>query len=282
MLVSIAILTNNREKYVLEAIRSAKNQKVSCEIKIEIVVLDNASSDNTRARIREHYPDVKLLATHKNLGCPGGRNILYANCAGDVIVNLDDDGQLDEGVVQGACNIFLSDQSIWVVGFRQVDNSLPKVQRDKKIIEVSTFSGGLSAFKRIIFDRVGFYPDDYFLLAEEEHMALRIIDVGGTIVYCPHLVMFHPPGQSTDSRWDYLRCRNALFNIVELYPFALCIIYFLLRAGSYLFKSIPRGSFFKCLSAVFVALSSFGIRSKKPVSVKTIKKYKKLNRKPLF
>lgn len=276
MLVSIAILTHNRERQVSRAISSAKKQIVSEGITIEIVVVDNASTDNTMPSLRAEHPGVKLIKTHRNLGCPAGRNILYANCAGDVIVNLDDDGELAEGVVQGAVDIFRSDPLIWVVGFQQVNNSSSHAQDGQSTIETTSFSGGLSAFRKVMLDRVGFYPDDYFLLAEEEHLALRIINAGGRIVYCPHLVMYHPPGQSPGKRWDYYRYRNCLLNVVELFPTQLCIPCFILRAGSYLTQSVGRGTLGQCFAAITVALVALATRSRKPVAVETIRKYRRL------
>lgn len=278
MLASIAILTNNRERQVLRAIHSAKKQIVSDGVAFEIVVVDNASTDNTLSCIRAEHPDVKLVRTHRNLGCPGGRNILYANCSGEVIVNLDDDGEMGDGVVQGAVDIFRSDPTIGVIAFQRVETSSRQVTEDQATIDVSSFSGGLSAFRRDVINRVGYYPDDYFLLAEEEHLAIRILDAGLRIVYSPHLVMIHPIGGSHDERWDYYRYRNSLLNVVELFPAVLCAPFFVLRMGSYLAQSLTRGMFKQCLAAIVAASAGFATRTRRPVAVATIRKYRRLRR----
>jgi GT2 family glycosyltransferase len=273
--VSVAILTHNRASDVLRAINSAKAQENTVGLAVEIVVVDNASEDDTSERIGSEHPDVKLIRTHRNLGCPGGRNILYANCSGDVIINLDDDGELGAGVVRGAVELMESDPSIGVIAFQRIETFPPaEGHLEPKVVEVTLFSGGLSAFRRDMLLGVGYYPDDFFLLFEEEHLALRIIDAGYRIVYAPNLLMKHAfSSGSGGRRWDYYRYRNGMLNVIDLFPLSLCLPFFFLRAGSYLMRSIPRGTFRQCATAIAVAGVGIFTRTRKPVGVKTVRAY---------
>jgi GT2 family glycosyltransferase len=282
--VSVAILTYNRASDVLKAINSAKAQKDTAGIEVEIIVVDNDSDDDTSERIRSEHPDVKLIRTHRNLGCPGGRNILYANCSGDAIINLDDDGELDFDVVRGTVELMESDLSIGVIAFQRVETfSSNQRHSEPTLTDVPLFSGGVSAFSRKMLTQVGYFPDDYFLLAEEEHLALRIIDAGYRIVYAPNLLMKHAyVSGSGGERWDYYRYRNALLNVIELFPISLVFPCFSLRAGSYLMRSISRGTFRQCVVAIVVAGGGLFVRARKPVSVGTVRKYFTARRRPVF
>lgn len=105
ILVSVAILTYNRRAEVLEAIRSAFDQDLPAD-QYEVVVADNNSSDDTVHAIAEKYPQVRLIRLPRNVGCPEGRNFLYANCRGKYIVNVDDDGSLARNSLVSIVDIF--------------------------------------------------------------------------------------------------------------------------------------------------------------------------------
>ena len=71
-LVSIQILNWNRAEDTQIAIQSALNQTYE---NIEIIVIDNGSSDDSVSLIRKKFSDIKLIELEKNFGCPGGRNL---------------------------------------------------------------------------------------------------------------------------------------------------------------------------------------------------------------
>ena len=64
--------------------------------RLEVIVVDNASTDGTSAMIRETFPEVKLIETGRNLGAPGW-NAGFAVARGDYILILDDDAYLESG-----------------------------------------------------------------------------------------------------------------------------------------------------------------------------------------
>ena len=278
--VSAAILTYNRRNCVLKAIESVYEQETIQST--EIVVVDSASSDGTADAIATQFPAVKLIRLPQNLGCPGGRNHLYANCSGDYIVNLDDDGCLCEGNLRGVAEIFDAHPDVGVISMPRVETEgcAGKGKPLEGLVETSSFSGGLSAFRREMLNKVGNYPEHYFLIAEEAHLALRIIDAGYRIVYAPNLPMRHPAEavNSGDVKWDFYRFRNQLLVVLELFPAWLCRKYVLLRLGSYLVISVRRGTILSYLHAV----ADIGLRwpaimrRRKPVSPNAVHKYLQL------
>jgi len=253
--VSIGILTYNRREAVLRAIRSAYEQDID---DVEVVVVDSNSSDGTIDAIRAAYPDVKLIRLPRNLGCPGGRNHVFANCEGDYIVSLDDDGFLAEGALPKLIDVFDSDEKIGIVALRQCYVDEPDDGRivGAGALDVGTFHGGVSAQRRSMLEQIGYYPEDFFLYAEESYLALKALDAGWRIVAEPSIVMWHPrlgPSGGSGTKWDYYRFRNRMLVVTRLFPGWLMLKYLILRMGSYALASLRRGSpiqFIRALSHV--------------------------------
>jgi hypothetical protein len=241
--VSAGILTFNRKDAVLKAIQSVYDQDWP---ELEIVVVDSASTDGTADAIRARYPDVTLVRLPRNLGCPGGRNHIYANCTGDYIVNVDDDGFLGAGAIRHVVAAFEADPQVGVVALRLSYTDDPQGGRviAAQPQEAGLFWGGVSAFRRSMLAQTGLYPEDFFLFAEETYFALRVMDAGYKIVSCPDAVMWHPSvGSSGGTRWDYYRWRNPLLVVARLFPGWLAAKYLCLRSCSYLLASLKRRSF---------------------------------------
>lgn len=81
--VSIVIVNWNTQKLLLDCIASLINETKLCNI--EIIVVDNASSDNSIKAVREKYPDVHVIENNKNLGFAKANNIGIKKCKGKYI-----------------------------------------------------------------------------------------------------------------------------------------------------------------------------------------------------
>ncbi len=277
--ITVGILTRNRKEAVQKAVQSALDQDVE---DVEIVVVDNHSDDGTPEAIRARFPEVRLICLPRNLGCPGGRNHVFANSTSDYIVNLDDDGYLGEGALRRVIECFGADPSVGIVAMRRCcPGEDARLEAEETCAETSEFGGGVSAFSRNMLHEVGDYPEDFFLLGEEADLAIRAIDAGYKIVYHPGIVMWHPDPKVTGSgagRWDYLRYRNSLLTVLRLFPLWLMLKYFLARIVSLGIYSLRRRTFHKYLAAVAAACCRLPgiLASRKPCRAAAIRKYFKL------
>ena len=279
--ITVGILTYNRREAVLKAIQSALNQ---CSPDMEIVVVDSNSQDGTAEAVREQFPEVKLFCLPRNLGCPGGRNHVYANATGDYIVNLDDDGWLGEHAIERVMETFESDPTIGIVCMHQCfpkEESPAKEENKGSVTEVGSFRGGVSAFSRVMLEDIGFYPEDFFFFKEEEYLSIRAMHAGYKIVVRPDIIMWHPRIQASNSRsgsLDYYMFRNPLLVVARLFPGWLIAKYLILRVGSYTLISLRRGTFHKHLAAVASVLWRLPstLLTRRPCSTEAIRKYMRL------
>jgi len=93
--VLVIVLNYNKKDLVLECLASLQKQSYS---PIHVVVVDNASTDGSRAAIEKHYPSLDLLCNGRNLGAIGGRNAAFAYAKRkyefDFVLFLDDDAEV--------------------------------------------------------------------------------------------------------------------------------------------------------------------------------------------
>lgn len=275
--LSVGIVTYSRQEAVLRSIQSVYDQGID---DIEVIVVDNNSQDGTGDVIRKRYPSIKYIRLPKNVGCPSGRNHTFSNCTGDYIVNLDDDGFLEQGTLELIEKAFNEDSTIGVIALKLCYTDQPDLSRASGEIgeDAVLFYGGVSAFRLKMLEEVGYYPDDFFQYHEEADLSLRILETDWRIVARPDIVMWHPRvgggGGAKGTAWDYYRFRNALYIVTRHFPGGLFIKYFLGRLVSYFVVSIKRGTFIHYLRAVFSVLADMpqALRNKR-LKAETIKRY---------
>ena len=105
------------EKYLPSVIAA-----MSGSTRNEIIVVDNGSDDGSAQFVREHFPQVRVLALEHNLGFGGGSNAGFQAAHNDIVVLLNSDMRVDRNFLQPlldgfdddntfavSCQIFFSD-----------------------------------------------------------------------------------------------------------------------------------------------------------------------------
>lgn len=114
--VSVIIPTFNRENYLYQAIESALNQDYP---NMEVIVSDNASTDNTQESIKKYFVDsrFKYFRNEKNLGMVGNqRRGLFEYSCGDWGLVLDSDDYLcDNSYISKAVKLIEENKNVVLV-----------------------------------------------------------------------------------------------------------------------------------------------------------------------
>jgi glycosyltransferase involved in cell wall biosynthesis len=108
-LISVVIPTKNRGQRLIKAIDSAQNQY---GINLEILVVDDASLDNTEAIVRaleKNDPRIRYFRHSKSLGGGAARNTGIKNAKGSLVAFLDDDDEWREDKLLIQTNLLKSD-----------------------------------------------------------------------------------------------------------------------------------------------------------------------------
>lgn len=282
LLVSVAIVTWNRSAEVLRAIESVYKQSYRS---IEIVVADSASSDNTVEKIKKQYPEVKIIQLHRNMGCPEGRNIAFANCSGEIIFSLDDDAWIAPATLNYCLDKFKQDSSLGVVTCNVVEPNNDLIKNEKDFY-CNCFQGCAFAIKRKVLNEVGYFPSDYFRQGEETDLSLRIIDKGYSMIFCKNAIIYHERSivNRNDKLFMFYSTRNDLYTIIKRYPLYLIPFAILWKIIIWNLAGIRKNSLHFTLLGSMSALLLFPkiIYKREPVSLNTIKKFVFSRRKILF
>ena len=104
--ISIIIPTYNYGHYIRYALHSILEQLKDSDLDVEILVIDDCSTDNTRQIIEQYsqYPFVKVIVNSQNLGPAKSRNKAIAQASGQYIIFLDADDMLTAGSLRAIVN----------------------------------------------------------------------------------------------------------------------------------------------------------------------------------
>lgn len=196
--VTIVILNWNGKEDTLECLGSVVAVEGDA---LDVIVVDNGSTDSSVEAIQGRYPDITLLETQKNLGYAGGNNvgIEYALRRGaDFVILLNNDAVLATDAIErwietheamgsepvlGAKIYYLDNPGVvWYAGgeYREESITFAHVGRDEidkgqyeGVVETDYVSGCALFASAKTFREVGLLDDNFFLLYEETDWCFR-------------------------------------------------------------------------------------------------------------
>ena len=87
--LSIILVSYNTVAYITRALASVYQETL--QTPFEVIVVDNASTDNSLAVLRQQFPQIKLIESNQNLGFAGGVHLGVAQAKGDYLLLLNPD-----------------------------------------------------------------------------------------------------------------------------------------------------------------------------------------------
>ncbi|UII25519.1 glycosyltransferase family 2 protein [Fulvivirga maritima] len=213
-LISIIALNYNQLKVTCEFLESTKQLKYS---NYEIIVVDNHSLENPEAHIKQHYPEVKVVRTEKNLGFSGGNNRGIKIAKGDYYFVVNNDTEVTPDLLDHLLAPFLEDDSIGIVCPKIKYYDQPDLIQYAGYTKINTFTGRNKAIglkekdqgqhdtpgftnyahgaamlvKKEVVEKVGMLPDEFFLYYEELDWSNRAVKAGFKVYYNPKGIIFH-------------------------------------------------------------------------------------------
>jgi glycosyltransferase involved in cell wall biosynthesis len=179
MKASLVITTKNRRDDLRRAIASAVRQTEP----LEIIVLDDGSSDGTADMVSQEFPEVRLVRSATSNGLVAQRNLGAVLSSGDLIFSIDDDAEFSTPNVVAQTIGDFSNSRIGAIAIPYVepkksDRCFQCAPDTNGIWVTASFRGTAYAVKRDVFNRVGGFRTDIVHQGEELDFCIRLLAKG--------------------------------------------------------------------------------------------------------
>ncbi|RZL45753.1 MAG: glycosyltransferase family 2 protein [Pedobacter sp.] len=247
--VAVVILNWNGKKWLEQFLPSVVASNYN---NLEIIVGDNASTDDSIAFLKTFYPQVTLIINDQNYGFAGGYNEVLAKVNADYFVLLNSDVEVPENWIRPVIELMQSDEKIAVAqpkikyqkhkelfeyagaagGFmdlhaypfcrgRIFDEIEQDVNQYDTDIDVFWASGAAFFIKSKVWKEVNGLDADLFAHMEEIDLCWRLKNLGYRIVCCTTAEVYHVGGGTLDAGnpyKTYLNFRNNLMIMQKNLP----------------------------------------------------------------
>ena len=258
--LAIVILNWNGQKYLSQFLPALVEYAPAYS---EIVIADNASTDNSVAFIKENFPQIKIIQNHENTGFARGYNLALQQVEAEYYCLLNSDVLVTEHWVEpiielldnepnvaavqpkmlscsdktqfeyaGACGGFIDHLGYPFCRGRVFSHLEEDENQYDNTIEVFWATGAALFVRSHVFHEVNGLDDDFFAHMEEIDFCWRVKNLGYTIKVEPKSVVYHVGGGTlpkNSAQKTYLNFRNNMFLLLKNLPENKLLPVFLIR-----------------------------------------------------
>lgn len=232
MSLSVIILSYNVKELLRNAIKAVYETYPNKSL--QIIVVDNASRDNSVAMVEKEFPRVDLVKSKINTGFSAGNNLARKITKGDIVLFLNPDTEVKGNAIRKCIEILTKNKELGAITCKvmlpngMLDYSchrglptpwntfcyftgLSKVFSGNKYIAgytasyldisqshyIDCISGTFLMVKRSVLNKIGWWDEDYFWNGEDVEMCYGIKKANFKIWYEASEIMMHYKGSSS-------------------------------------------------------------------------------------
>jgi GT2 family glycosyltransferase len=242
--VSIITVNLNGKDYLKELLESIKELDYPKD-KLELIVVDNGSSDGSVEFLSSAFPDIKIIRNSYNTGFAFANNQGAKAATGGYVAFLNNDTKVDinwltelvkpvygnkETVCSGSKVLSIDGKNIDFVGGMinfegkgfQIDYGVlteKDIHNDYRYLPF--VNGGAMLVDRKVFLNIGGFDEDFFAYYEDVDFGWRLWVLGYKVIFAPKSVVYHVHhGTSkifSEDKLRFLKERNALYAVFKNY-----------------------------------------------------------------
>lgn len=238
--VSVIIPNYNGLNYLPTCLEALRRQTYR---DYEVILVDDASHDDSLAWTRVHFPEVRLVALERNSGMAAACNRGAAIAQGEILVMLNSDTEAEPGWLEAlvrtldehpragaaASKMLLFDRrdTLHTAGDMMGKDGIPRNrgvwERDEgqydAALEVFGGCGGGVAYRRTAWEEVGGFDEQLFMYLEDVDLAWRLQLAGWEAVFAPQARLYHRLSATSGGRLaSFLTGRNTIWVIAKNLP----------------------------------------------------------------
>lgn len=215
--ISVVIPMRNEEDHIAACLQSVVDQDYPAEL-LEVLIVDGVSSDGSRdivSRFQQNYPYIRRL-TNERKATTYALNLGITESNGEIVVRVDAHCTLAPNYIRACVDALQQSGADNVGGLMRPRGRTPL----EKVIALAMSSrfgvgGGkfhyfdrelfvdtvyLGAYRREVFDRIGFYDEEAHY-SEDDELNYRLIKSGGRILLSPKIHSEYSPRGSLFTLW---------------------------------------------------------------------------------
>lgn len=232
--LSVVIVNYNVYHFLDLCLRSV--EKACTNLNAEIIVVDNASSDDSCALVAKNFPKVTLLCNKDNVGFSKANNQGVDVSKGEFVLILNPDTVVSESTFVELLSFADEHPKMGAVGVQLVDGTgayLPESKRGIPTLkasfnrflgkdknkgtyyandieqegegEIKILVGAFMFMKTNVYKEVGGFDEDYFMYGEDIDLSYKLLKAGYKNYYLGGVKCIHFKGESTRKDVKYLK-----------------------------------------------------------------------------
>ena len=230
--ISIGLVNYNTRLYLEACLDSIFSQ--STKYQVEVIMVDNASTDGSLEWVAEHYPQVNVIRNKVNAGVARGNNQAIKAAQGRYVFLLNTDTVLKPGAIDSQIEFLDDHPEVGAVGgklifedgsFQSSYDSFPNIWMEflglthlghffnprfpsnpdcDDIKPVDWISSASLTIRKNAVEQVGYIDENYFIYGDETDLQFRLHQAGWKIYFLPYVKTVHFGGRSLN-RWKRRR-----------------------------------------------------------------------------
>lgn len=284
--VCVILVTYNGDKWL----RRSLNSLLNSTIELNIIIVDNGSSDETINITKKeyNYKNIHLVQTKENVGFGEGNNIgikLGQDSNADYFFLLNQDASISPNTIEEMIKIHKTNYDFGLLSPIHLNGSGEKLDflferyiapvKDKlinesevKILEVPFVNAAAWLIPASTIDRVGFFESKFFMYSEDNNYVDRLLYHNLKLGVCTNCFIFHDREQTTKtpSEKNYLNRKKSTYYRLLFNPRLNIIISFILGNIYLYFHAIKK--VLQCKSDLAIKLIALSISFKKTKNVR--------------
>lgn len=235
--LSICIVNWNAQKFLISCLESVYKRQPA--IKFEVIVVDNASADDSVAQVKRRFPSVRVIVCDKNEGFSVGNNVAIKHSSGRYVLLLNPDTLVTAGALESMVRFMDQYKHVGACGCRLVHPETGYVEASARsfptlfpllwnlsyldrlfpsssffnnyrmtylpcneIREVDWVTGACLIVRHEVIRQVGGFDENIFMYCEDVELCYCIKQAGWAVYYYPIVEIAHYRGQSSKLRRD--------------------------------------------------------------------------------
>lgn len=216
--VTVILPTMNRKNSLQESLRSLYKMDYPKE-RLELIVIDNGSTDGTPFLVKEQFPQTKLITLPSNIGFAPALNLGIKKAKGSYIFITNDDVIFNKNCLSELVKLAQSDKTIGIIGGKMFFSDRPERMAlpgfrvniwlgyhpydftgENQVREMDVTTGGCMLIRKSMLKLTGFFDEGFFFCGEDYDLCFRARIAGFKVMYCPTALVWHKfLGSSTQS-----------------------------------------------------------------------------------